>query len=265
MANGAFTLQGFESPEEVQARIGKAQGAAFAPQGNIDQMIYQVAAQGQAGMGGALAGALGYEDPQVKKARARQESLAGTDFTSRESIKTAIENAGEDTALKVQLSNMYLKLKPDDEKFTGDAQLINIAANAKKYGKEMATLAKDLVSTKSQKKESAVMSKVAVLQKDLAKAKEDGRIKDAEELQNSITKLTSTQFSKWDDVLRPLFNKVKNNEAFTEQDLQALNMVDLLKDSPITSAIRKSVNPLKIFADKQRELSGGGVIDLTTP
>ena len=76
---GAFTLEGFESPEEVQARIGKAEQAAFRPQGDINSMIYQTAAQGAAGMGGALAQLAGYEDPAVKKARGIQEMMKDLD------------------------------------------------------------------------------------------------------------------------------------------------------------------------------------------
>ena len=86
MANGAFTLQGFESPEEVQARIGKAKQAAFAPQGDLGSLIYQTAAEGQAGMGGALASAMGYEDPAVKQAKEMQSLLKGTDMSSSESL-----------------------------------------------------------------------------------------------------------------------------------------------------------------------------------
>ena len=81
----AFTLEGFESPEEVQARIGKAKETAFRPQGNINQMIYQTAAQGAAGLGGAVAGALGYEDPALKKAKQVQELMKGLDPSDPES------------------------------------------------------------------------------------------------------------------------------------------------------------------------------------
>jgi len=79
MANGAFTLQGFESPEEVQARIGKAEEAAFRPTGDINSLIYQTAAQGAAGQGGALANLMGYEDPAIKKARGIQEMMRDLD------------------------------------------------------------------------------------------------------------------------------------------------------------------------------------------
>lgn len=79
MANGAFTLQGFESPEEVQARIGKAEQAALRPTGDINQMIFETAARGGAGLGTAVAGALGFEDPAVKKARQVQETMQGLD------------------------------------------------------------------------------------------------------------------------------------------------------------------------------------------
>ena len=65
----AFTLEGFESPEEVQARIGKAKEGAFMPKGDINSLIYQTAARGQAGIGEAVQGALGQEDPAVAKAR----------------------------------------------------------------------------------------------------------------------------------------------------------------------------------------------------
>ena len=111
MANGAFTLQGFESPEEVQARIGKAREGAFRPQGDINQMIYQTAAQGAAGMGGALAGALGYEDPQVKKARARQGFLAGVDLTNKSAVGEAARNAMDtDPQLGIYLADRFSKM-----------------------------------------------------------------------------------------------------------------------------------------------------------
>ena len=82
----AFTLEGFESPEEVQARIGKAKESAFAPQGDINQMIYQTAAQGEAGLGDALATGLGYEDPAVKKAKEIQEMMKDLDPTTSEGL-----------------------------------------------------------------------------------------------------------------------------------------------------------------------------------
>jgi len=75
----AFTLEGFESPEEVQARIGKAKETAFRPQGDINSLIYQTAAQGAAGLGGAAATALGYEDPEVKMAKSIQEMMKDLD------------------------------------------------------------------------------------------------------------------------------------------------------------------------------------------
>ena len=114
MANGAFTLEGFESPEEVQARIGKAQEAKFRGGSSLGEMIYNTAARGGGQLGGALAGALGYEDPQVKKARNRQGILQNTDLTNMGSIKTAIDNAGDDMELKVQLAGMYKSLKKDE-------------------------------------------------------------------------------------------------------------------------------------------------------
>jgi len=117
MANGAFTLQGFESPEEVQARIGKAREGAFRPQGDINQMIYQTAAQGAAGMGGALAGALGYEDPQVKKARARQGFLAGVDLTNKSAVGEAARNAMDtDPQLGIYLADRFSKMASVEKK-----------------------------------------------------------------------------------------------------------------------------------------------------
>ena len=114
MANGAFTLKGFESPEEVQARIGKVQQGALNTGGGfsgIEGAIYNAAAQGQAGIGKAIQTATGYEDPAVKKARRRQELMSGTDFTNKDSIKSAIDAAGDDLDLKVKLSSMYNTLE----------------------------------------------------------------------------------------------------------------------------------------------------------
>ena len=82
----AFTLEGFESPEEVQARIGKAKEGAFSPKGDINSLIYQTAAQGAAQQGGAVAQALGYEDPAVKKARGIQELMKDLDPTSSKGL-----------------------------------------------------------------------------------------------------------------------------------------------------------------------------------
>ena len=81
----AFTLEGFESPEEVQARIGKAKEGAFMPKGDINSLIYQTAARGQAGIGDAIQGALGQEDPQVAKARKVQELMQGLEPDDPES------------------------------------------------------------------------------------------------------------------------------------------------------------------------------------
>lgn len=79
MANGAFTLQGFESPEEVQSRIGKAEEAALRPKGDINSLIYQTAARGESALGSAVQGATGYEAPEVKTARQVQEIMKGLD------------------------------------------------------------------------------------------------------------------------------------------------------------------------------------------
>ena len=126
MANGAFTLQGFETPEEVQARIGKAEQAALVPRGDINQMIYQTAAQGAAGMGGALATALGYEEPAVARARSRQELMAGLDLTDRDSLIQAARIAGDrgDIAMQTQLADRALKLTPKDKETFGDFEPI---------------------------------------------------------------------------------------------------------------------------------------------
>ena len=85
MANGAFTLKGFESPEEVQARIGKVQQGALNTGGGfsgIEGAIYNAAAQGQAGIGKAIQTATGYEDPAVKKAKGIQDMMKDIDSST---------------------------------------------------------------------------------------------------------------------------------------------------------------------------------------
>ena len=104
----AFTLEGFESPEEVQARIGKAEQAALRPTGDINSMIYQTAAQGGAGIVGGLAQGLGYEDPAVKKARQVQDMLKDLDPStskglyegSQRLMKAGFTKEGADVANK---------------------------------------------------------------------------------------------------------------------------------------------------------------------
>ena len=125
MANGAFTLQGFESPEEVQARIGKAQEASFMPQGDINAMIYKTAAQGAAGIGGALAQGLGYEDPMIAKAKSRQLILQDTDFTDPQSLRNAISKAGDDVDLKVRLASMHQAIQKEVPPTKYDTTRIN--------------------------------------------------------------------------------------------------------------------------------------------
>lgn len=89
---GAFTLQGFESPEETQARIGKAEMAAMRPSGNLADRFFQSGAQRAGALGGAIATSMGYEDPAVKQSRAMQEAMQGMDMSSSKSL---YETAGK--------------------------------------------------------------------------------------------------------------------------------------------------------------------------
>lgn len=124
---GAFTLEGFESPEEVQARIGKAEQAAFRPQGDINSMIYQTAAQGAAGMGGALAQLAGYEDPAVKKARGIQEMMKDLDPTTSAGLyegSKRLLNAGY-TKEASAISDKALQVRKVEASETPDAPKYN--------------------------------------------------------------------------------------------------------------------------------------------
>ena len=117
---GAFTLKGFESPEEVQARIGKVQQGALNTGGGfsgIEGAIYNAAAQGQAGIGKAIQTATGYEDPAVKKARFRQETMSGVDLTDRDSVGEAAKSAMQvDPELGMFLIKRHDAMKPVDKK-----------------------------------------------------------------------------------------------------------------------------------------------------
>ena len=100
----AFTLEGFESPEEVQTRVGKAKEAALVPKGDINSMIYQTAARGQSALGDAFQSALGQEDPQVAKARNIQEMMKDLDPTTSEGLaegEKRLREAGEIAAAEV--------------------------------------------------------------------------------------------------------------------------------------------------------------------
>lgn len=97
---GAFTLQGFETPEEVQAKIGKAKQAEFRPQGDINSMIYQSAAQGASGQIGALGKAFGVEDPAIKQAKLLQKLMKDTDLSSSKSIYSAAKQLSEEGLTK---------------------------------------------------------------------------------------------------------------------------------------------------------------------
>ena len=112
---GAFDLQGFESPEEVRQRIGKARLQSDLPRGDVNQQIFQAAAGSGRLLGEGIEGAFGLEQPEVTEARDRQEVLSSVDFTDRDSIKSAIGKL-TDPRLKVQLSQMYLSMKPASKK-----------------------------------------------------------------------------------------------------------------------------------------------------
>ena len=120
MANGAFTLKGFESPEEVQARIGKVQQGALNTGGGfsgIEGAIYNAAAQGQAGIGKAIQTATGYEDPAVKKAKSRQLRMQNTDLTDMESVRQLALGFQEDndTQASVWAADRYKSLKDSSD------------------------------------------------------------------------------------------------------------------------------------------------------
>lgn len=116
---GAFTLTGFETPEQVRQRIGKTQMAETMGMfggGSFNDKIFAAAMGGGQMIGQGIAGALGYESPEEKMAKNRQQILKGIDFTNPTDIVTAAKRASElgDNELHIKLAETYLKLLPND-------------------------------------------------------------------------------------------------------------------------------------------------------
>lgn len=112
---GPFTLQGFESPEEVLERIGRVQAEAQSQRG------FDVARLGSEGA--ILAAAFGgtitpktdpTTHPSVKKAQRRQSLLQGVDTSTYEGLLQGAKVAqeGGDSALSLTLMNQAEKMKP---------------------------------------------------------------------------------------------------------------------------------------------------------
>lgn len=99
MANVTQSLFGF-TPQDIQAQRDAEldrRTAAFAqltPMQQAQASFYRAGSM----FGDAAAGALGYEDPEMAQARARQGLLGGLDIGDPNALRTAAANADPQTA-----------------------------------------------------------------------------------------------------------------------------------------------------------------------
>jgi len=118
----ASTLFGFETPEQVRQRIGKVEQAQAQGMfgGSLNDKIFQAAMSGGTMLGQGLAQAAGYEAPEVKLAKQRQEIMANVDLTDRDSLLQASRaaGAGGDTKLQIMLADKYLEIAPKEGKIS---------------------------------------------------------------------------------------------------------------------------------------------------
>ena len=154
---GAFDIQGFESPEEVRSRIGKAQLASTIPQGNVNQQIYQAAAESGTLLGQGVEGAFGLEQPEVTEAREVQDLLQNTDMSSSTSLYKTISKLTSKGKIKEALfltnkANEIRKIEasevPDPSKLTRFKGVLdgkNVAAFSDPSGNVYARVGGDLV------------------------------------------------------------------------------------------------------------------------
>ena len=99
MANVTQSLFGF-TPQDIQAQRQAELDKRTAAFAQLTPMQQAQAGFYRAGsmFGDAAAGALGYEDPQVAQARARQGLLGGLDIGDPKALRTAAANADPETA-----------------------------------------------------------------------------------------------------------------------------------------------------------------------
>lgn len=130
----AFTLKGFETPEEIRARIGRAtaqDASAFGLQfgqgikSNRNRILAQIGASFGYGMGAGM-----NEDPSIAKAKQRQTILSGIDWNDPEDIGRRADAAA---AIKDPQLNLFLA----DRKQTIEAIASKNATDARKEGREI--------------------------------------------------------------------------------------------------------------------------------